>query len=393
MAEHGSLSTIARRAVDEDGIPAVQTCVLHDGALVHGSAHGALSDGTPVDEQALFDVASVTKAAVTTTLTGVLVGQGALDLDALADHYLGAPAPAVTVRSLLAHGSGLPPWAPLFASADFPEGAGALRCLDTSTRHTRFAEARAHVIGAALRTAPDHSPGHRVYSDLGFITLGAIVERVGGARLDALFDEHVLEALELEGPRFFDLAEGVDSAQRIAPTGLTRPREPAPGQEALYTVPEQPVAERPGEVDDDNAWAMGGVAGHAGLFATAAQLARIGQGWLEEVHGANALGAGDALREFARPDTATRGLERGLGFDRPTGEGSSVGPDFGRAGPLGAIGHLGFTGCALWVDLDRRLVAALVSNRVRPGRAHVGAIRSLRPAFFHAASRAFSGLG
>lgn len=390
MAELPELLSLLDRAVDEDGIPAAQACVLHRGAWVHRSSHGALSDGEPVRESTLFDLASVTKAAVTTTLAAVLVARGALDLEALAPRYLGSPAPAVSVRSLLAHGSGLPPWAPLFASAAFPEGAHALRLLPAAVRQARFADARAHVLDAVLRTAPDHTPGRRAYSDLGFITLGAILERVGGARLDALFVEHVLGPLAVEGPRFFDLAEGAPRGSSIVSTGLTRPRAPAPGQEALYSVPSQPAAEHAGEVDDDNAWAMGGVAGHAGLFATATQLARLGQGWLEEVHGADALGAGDVLRDFARPDQETRGVERGLGFDRPTGDTSSVGPAFGRDGALGAIGHLGFTGCALWVDLDRHLVAALVSNRVRPGRQHVAAIRSLRPAFFHAVSCAIS---
>ena len=386
MAELEALTALLDAAV-EGGIPAAQSCVLRAGRIAHRSAHGSRGSGQAVNLESLFDVASVTKAAATTTLAAVFVSRGMLDLDALVPDYLGLPAPAVSVRSLLAHGSGFPPWAPLFASADFPEGAHRVRRLEVALRTTRFSRARAHIIDAVLRTPPEHTPGRRAYSDLGFITLGAVLEKVGGARLDELFEAAVLAPLGLEGPRFFDLSDDLPSGPEIIPTGVTRPREPAPGQETLYGVPDQDEAEDPGEVDDDNAWAMGGIAGHAGLFATAGHLARIGRAWLEEIHGAERLGAGDALRLFARPDTTTSGAERGLGFDRPTGPQSTAGPSFGRTGPLGAIGHLGFTGCALWVDLDREIVAALVTNRVRPGRAHVSGIRALRPAFFETAWR------
>jgi serine-type D-Ala-D-Ala carboxypeptidase len=171
------------------------------------------------------------------------------------------------------------------------------------------------------------------------------------------------------------------AAERFAPTGDTRPRAPAPGQEGRFAVPPQPRRRDPGQVDDDNAYALGGAAGHAGLFSTARDLARLGQGLLEELDGAGRLGAAATLAAFVRESPCAAGARRGLGFDLPAPTGSAVGERFGRAGPRGAIGHLGFTGCSLWVDLDRRISAALVTNRVYHGRGDAEGIRRLRPAF------------
>jgi CubicO group peptidase (beta-lactamase class C family) len=105
------------------------------------------------------------------------------------------------------------------------------------------------------------------------------------------------------------------------------------------------------------------------------------------IDGDDRLGIGEALRAFVAIDPAD-GPRRSLGFDRPAPEGSSAGSLLGQAGPRGAIGHLGFTGCSLWIDLDRRLSVALLTNRTYPGRQHVEAIRALRPAFHDRLCRA-----
>jgi CubicO group peptidase (beta-lactamase class C family) len=237
--------------------------------------------------------------------------------------------------------------------------------------------------------------GKRVYSDLGFIQLGLLVSEVTGSTLDRFCKKEIFEPMGLTGTGFFDLAsshrEPFEQGRRILPTGQTRPREPAPGQEALYKVPEQEPLLDPGQVDDDNAWAMGGVAGHAGLFSTAEDLAGFGWALQEELGGADLLGSGETFREFAAPDLSTRGARRGLGFDMPADEGSLSGSLLGQEGPLGAIGHLGFTGCSLWLDRDRRLVVALVTNRVFPSRANVDGIRIFRPEFHDAVVRICGG--
>ena len=229
-------------------------------------------------------------------------------------------------------------------------------------------------------------PGRRVYSDLGFLALGALLEAVTRQRLDRFCDGH----LHRGGARelgFVDLREGTGwlADRHVLPTGRTRPRAPAPGQERLDAVPDQRPRPDAGRVDDDNAYAMGGIAGHAGVFGTARGVARFGMALLDELAGEARLGIGpDALRAFTAIDAAALGPPRALGFDVPTGPASTAG-GLGD-GPRGAIGHLGFTGCSLWLDLDRRLSVALLTNRTLEGRDRVDGIRALRPAV-HAAIR------
>jgi CubicO group peptidase (beta-lactamase class C family) len=141
-----------------------------------------------------------------------------------------------------------------------------------------------------------------------------------------------------------------------------------------------------GAVNDDNAWAMGGVAGHAGLFSTAEEVAALGQAWLDALDGRPSVIPADAARTFARHD-ATPGSDRALGWDTP-GAQSSLGDRLGR-GPRGAIGHLGYTGASLWIDLDRGLVCALLTNHTHPsGVAQRERIRGFRRRFHDAVARA-----
>ncbi|HVG61436.1 MAG TPA: serine hydrolase, partial [Hyalangium sp.] len=154
---------------------------------------------------------------------------------------------------------------------------------------------------------------------------------------------------------------------------------PAPGQEQMWG--ELPTrASPPGEVDDDNAWVMDGVSGHAGLFGTAVDVARFGQAVLEGCAGSPALAPGPLWHRLLATDPLVPGSTRSMGFDSPSAEGSSAGHFIGNA-PPGAVGHLGFTGTSLWVDLRRSLVVALVTNRVAHGRKELR-IRDFRP-FFH----------
>jgi CubicO group peptidase (beta-lactamase class C family) len=383
------LAALLDRAVAERVAPAVQACVIRDGAVVHASAHGALEDGTPVDAACRFDVASVSKL-VPTALAAVLVERGELDLDAPVRRWLPAftGKDAVTPRHLLAHTSGLPAWLTLFDRCVRDPVAGALfppAGLAGARRTAAVARSRELVLEGAMGAVLAGRTGDRVYSDVGFITLGRLVEELGGASLAELARRWLLAPLGLARTGYVDLAApdlaARLAAERFAPTGDTRPRAPAPGQEGRFAVPPQVPARDPGQVDDDNAYALGGIAGHAGLFSTADDLARLGQGLLEEVDGAGRLGAGATLLAFTRPSPCLAGPARGLGFDLPAPSGSAAGERFGRAGPRGAVGHLGFTGCSLWLDLDRRISAALVTNRVFFGRENVEGIRRLRPAF------------
>lgn len=337
--------------VAEGVFPIARAEVFHRGKHV-------ISEGNAPSE-IHFDLASVTKVMSTTAICLDLIRHRALSL--------GTPVGGVTVEDLLFHRSGLPPFLPFFAEAlaTWPE-----LHRESCPKETRAA-ARAHVVAAATST-PRSARKAVAYSDLGFIVLGEQLAKAGGAPLDQLFQERVAKPLGLSAT-YRRLSEPPPAPVYVAPTGATRPREPAPGQEGMWDLPTMPT--RPAEVDDDNAWAMDGVSGHAGVFGTALDVATFGQAVLEGRFAPPLLAWG--------PDRSTPDSTRALGFDTPSAEGASCGQRFGKAGPNGAIGHLGFTGISLWVDLDRELVVALCTNRVALGRANVK-IREYRPRFHDA---------
>ena len=363
-----SVEALLARGVAERVFPTARAEVWHRGARV-------FAGGTPepAGRPFQFDVASLTKVLVTTPVAMQLAAAGAFKLEATVRSVLpAAVAPEVTFEDLLFHRSGLPGWKPLFAEVmraqpelftpDAPEAARQ--------------SARTALVSAALKL---RSTGWRCeraeYSDIGFLLLGAALEKATGAELPELFTRLVTTPLQLThpgAPAFHPLARrSAWSPDDSPPTGTTRPRPPAPGQEGSFTLEERPSA--PGEVDDDNAWAMNGVAPHAGLFASAGDVAAIGQailaGWIRPERGWG-------------PDAQTPESSRTLGFDTPFSEAPSCGKRFGR-GEKGGIGHTGFTGCSLWIDFTRELVVVLLTNRVALGRAN-RAIISFRPVFHDA---------
>ncbi|MBS2027930.1 MAG: serine hydrolase [Deltaproteobacteria bacterium] len=341
----------------------------------------------------LYDLASLTKVLATTTLTAVLAGEGKLQLDELVRKQLPAFARGgkarITVRDLLAHRSGLPAWKPYFKLAQ--DDAGAAPLFAGSRSPNAVQRARTLVSTAALEELPEREPGQAaIYSDVGFIILGLLLEQAGGASLDALAHEKVFRPLGLKTLHFRPLdARKLPAFDAIAATGLRRPREPAAGQEGLFTPGEVGEA-RPGQVDDDNAFALGGVAGHAGLFGAAQDVARLGALILEELDGAGRLAPQAVWTELATRDGTTPGSTRALGFDTPSLEGSSAGSKLGR-GPRGALGHTGFTGTSLWLDRDRQLAVALLTNRVHPDRSRTGIV-AFRPRFHDAVADAVDAL-
>jgi CubicO group peptidase (beta-lactamase class C family) len=336
---------LLRRGVAENVFPLARLEVFHRGQHV-------LSEG-PAGPETLFDLASVTKVMSTTAL---VLDQG-LPLDAPVHRFLPNVRVEATLDDLLFHRSGLPAFLPFFDAVlrELPE-------LFEGPQPQLRAHVREAVLARVAATEPSTRIGQQaVYSDLGFILLGAVLEAASGTALDALFTERIAKPLGLTAG-YRRLSAGLPLPRTVAITGSTRPREPAPGQEGMWSVPSRPT--QFAQVDDDNAWCLDGVSGHAGLFGTALDVARFGQ---------SVLTSG---RRWSRDGTP--GSTRARGFDTPSDEGASCGPRFGRQGPLGAIGHLGFTGTSLWIDLDRELVVALLTNRVALGRANLR-IRDFRP--------------
>jgi len=300
-----------------------------------------------VDEDSLYDVASLTKPVVTTTAAMLLAQQGNLDLDSPVEHYLPEFAAAaksdpnpnwrarVTVRMLLLHDSGLPDHRDFYKEA---KGRDAIW---------------SRVIAEPL-VCP---PGTRIqYSDLGFILLGGIIERLTGESLDAFAKEAIFSALGMSRSLFNPPRR---LREDIAPTE----------QDTIYR--KRMVW---GEVHDENAWAMGGVAGHAGLFSTAPDIAAFAQMILNGgIYEHDRLLSRAIIQQFTTR-VVIGGSACALGWDVPSEPSSS-----GRYFSAKSFGHLGFTGTSLWIDPERQLFVILLTNRIHPTRANEK-IRQVRPA-------------
>ena len=323
-------------SVPQGVAPAWDAIVLRNGEVIHASRGGGpagapVGSGTPGGPPLLFDVASLTKVMATGTLAALLVKEGRIGLDAPAADWLprfrGGGKERVTVRQLLAHASGLPWWRPWFerAMAD-PLAAQAFLPPAERPRDLAAAFARGReLVEEALWEEPlEAPPGTRaLYGDPGFVALGLLVEAAGGAPLDRLFADRVAAPMGLHDTFF------VGPGRLLAGTGPCAGRRFAPTERCAHR---HEVNE--GTVNDDNAWAMGGVAGHAGLFSTAGNVARLGQEWLNAMEGRGRILDGAVAREFARRD-ATPGSERALAWDTPSA-GSSLGRGSG-ADPLARL--------------------------------------------------------
>jgi len=365
-----TLQRLLDEGVEKEVFPSAQAVVLRAGRILFEGLAGEADPETP------FDLASVTKVIATTTLVMDLWSRGTLTPEMPLNRFEAESPVALagaTVADLLYHRAGLPGFIPLFerplrASPELVTYGG------SPERRRRVAR---EVMEQAWRTPLLYPRGSKaLYSDLGFILLGELICRVSGVPLDSLFEERIAAPLGLRCS-FHRLSCLPADARTAAPTGFSRPREPAPGQEGLW-APFEPVPSGRGEVDDDNAFALDGVAGHAGLFGTATAVARYGQAVLEELKGAGRWAPPELWAHALRCDGKTPGSSRAMGFDTPTLP-SSAGEIFGNR-PPGAVGHLGFTGTSLWIDLGRELVVALCTNRTARGRAD-GRIREFRPRF------------
>jgi CubicO group peptidase (beta-lactamase class C family) len=365
-------------AVPPGVAPAWDAAVYRDGVALHAACGGEASGGAT-----LFDVASLTKVVATGTLAALFVKEGRIGLDAPVVGWLpmfrDGGKEDVTVRQLLAHSSGLPWWRPWFERAASDPVAGQAFLPPGLRPHDlrdAFARGRVLVEEALWEEPLEARPGTRaLYGDPAFLALGFLLEQAGGAPLDRLFSDRVAGPLGLSdtffvGPGRIEVGLAPCAGRRYAPTERCAHRAEV----------------NRGVVNDDNAWAIGGVAGHAGLFSTAIDVARLGQEWLDALAGNGRILDPAVAAEFARRD-ATPGSERALAWDTPSPRGSSIGSRLGR-GPLGAIGHLGYTGCTLWIDRDRGLSCALLTNHVHPDGRRPAEILALRQAFHDAVAEA-----
>ena len=320
---------VVTRGIQAGGYPGAAVVVGRKGAAVWERGFGRLSwtkDSPQVTPtQTIFDLASLTKVVGTTTALMILFDEGKVGLDDPVSKFIpqfsGGEKDFVTIRHLLEHRSGLPAGRDLWRLARTPE------------------EARAAVIETPLA----YHPGQYVeYSDLGPDILGFVVEAVSGQRLDQFLAQRVWGPLGMTDT-FFRPADSLFS--RIAPTELNPPRG-------------YPLR---GEVHDENAFALGGIAGHAGLFSTAEDLAVFAQMML---NGGQYNGTRIVADSTVALFTTRAARTRALGWDTCGGDGSC-----GTYLSERAYGHTGFTGTSLWIDPDRDMFVILLTNRVHAARA------------------------
>jgi len=336
-----------------------------------GCAFGVLSGGTVVLQDALgrftydeaadsvtpetaFDIASITKVVATTAAAMLLYQRGVLELDTLLGELLpgfvvgrspGEFARHVKIRHLLSHNSGLPGYIELFRTSPTPDA----------------------LYRACLQLPLEAEPGARAeYSDPGFILLGKALEVLTRTPLDSFVDDEIVRPLGLSSTAF-------------NPPNRARPFIPPTEDDTTFRH-----RSIQGEVQDENAWVLKGVAGHAGLFSNVPDLLRFSH----EILGASLVGSADptiftreSVQVFAERQ-GPPGSSRALGWDAPSAD-SSAGNLFSSH----SIGHLGFSGCSLWIDLDASIVAVLLTNRTWPDR-QSQLIRQVRPAYHNAVRNA-----
>ena len=328
-ARLATIDRVIERGIKAGGYPGAAVVVGRRGATVWEKGFGRIGwtseAASVVAERTIYDLASLTKVVGTTTAVMILFDEGKLQLDDRISRFIpefsGGGKENVTLRMLLEHRSGLPAGRDLWRIAHTPE------------------EARAAVISTPLSAAPGQ---YYEYSDLGADVLGFAVEAITGEPLDVFLQRRVFTPLGMMDTHF---RPDASLRGRIAPTELTPPRG-------------YPLR---GEVHDENAYALGGVAGHAGLFSTVSDLSLFAQMLLNggSYNGLRIV-ADSTVQLFTRRATGTRAL----GWDTCAGS-SGCGKYFAST----AYGHTGYTGTSLWIDPERDMFVILLTNRVHAAKA------------------------
>lgn len=332
-----SVPGIIRKALDDNMFTGAALILVTKGYTVLEEYFGSIgiSEERQVDGHTLFDLASLTKVLATTPCWMKLLESNPEALDSPIGRWferIPHDKTSITPRMLLAHSSGLPAWRPYYL---FDRG---LEHRDFVTKQI-LNENLAYPIGAAS-----------LYSDLGFIILAHILEKQISKSLDEVCRQLVYGCLDLSGELLFNPS---DSYRETAQTR---------------------AGDIPGKVNDLNARALGGVAGHAGLFGTAQGVARLAWEYVKSLNHANSFFDQVMMKTFVTPCLYVPDSSRALGFDTKSAVGSSCGSLFGAS----SFGHTGFTGTSVWVDPEYELVAVFLTNRVVMGESDLR-IKVLRP--------------
>lgn len=351
--------SVLEDAIRSRAFPGCAFGVLHRGEVVLLDALGKFTydqSSPAVKPTTVYDIASLTKVVCTTAVAMLLYQQQRLDLDVpvgdlLPGFVIGQQDEArkhrVTLRMLLAHSSGLPGYVRLFETATTPRA----------------------LLRACLELPLEAAPGARAeYSDMGFILLGKALEVLIGESLNSFSGREVFAPLGLEVTRF-------------CPPQDWRPSIPPTEEDTTFRF-----RILQGEVQDEHCFLLKGCAGHAGLFSSVPDLLKFAQNLVDPLHtnGTSTesfLFQPETIRLFATPQPPS-GSSRALGWDTPSAPSSS-----GEYFSSSSIGHLGYSGTSLWIDLERSIAVVLLTNRTWPDRQN-GQIRQVRPAFHDAVMKA-----
>jgi CubicO group peptidase (beta-lactamase class C family) len=336
---------VLRTAIDQQAFPAASVAVTYRGSLVCSKAFGRFTyapESSAATPETVFDLASLTKVIATTSMAIILYERGLLDLDmplasVVPEFRPGDPRrEEVTFRMLLAHSSGLPAYEKLFMRSKTKDA----------------------LLTAALATPLVRDPGTQAeYSDIGFIILGFGLERIAEDSLDHFCQHEIFGLLGMSQTAF-------------NPPANWRPRTAPTADDRTFR---QRIIQ--GEVQDENASVLGGIAGHAGLFSTAQDTAIFANAMLA---GGGPLFRPETLSLFTRRESSPPGTSRALGWDTPSSPSQS-----GKYFSANSFGHLGYTGTSLWIDPERQLSISLLTNRTWPDCSNQ-AIKQIRPAFHDA---------
>lgn len=353
-----------QEAITKGAFPGAVVLVGKGEEVVLEQAYGFRSlvpEKSPMQLETIFDLASLTKPLATTPAIMILVREKKIRLDDRVTRFFpnfGVFGKThVTFRHLLAHCSGLPAWKAYYEEIIKGEREGKINFV-ASRGAKNYVYQQIHREKLASPTATQ-----TLYSDLGFIFLGEVIEEINASTLDRYCQDRLFKPMGLRSTAFIDLTQL--RTGRLQPVqAMIAPTENCPWRKRILC----------GEVHDDNAYAMGGVAGHAGLFSSARDVHRMLVRFRRCLWGADSLLPASLAREFLTRDHTVPDSTYALGWDTPSRENSSSGSLFSPS----SVGHLGFTGTSIWWDLEKDCHVILLTNRIHPSRSNEK-IKEFRP--------------
>jgi len=377
------VSELLSKGVDDEVFPGAVLLVGHRGKVLFFESVGKnclpeFGEPTSMSKDTVFDIASLTQPVITAMVMARLVDENKFKLEERVSRFIPSfgvhGKSEIKVKNLLDHSSGLPHWLPIFEE---------LVELNTSSRFGIIgsAAAKEHTYNVLHRLNPKNKTAKaQLFSDLGYIILGEVIERATGALLNKAAYKSIFQPLEIKSTSFIDLSL-IRRGTLQAVSDIIAPTELCPWRKRMIW----------GEVHDDNAWAMGGISGHGGCFSTALDLHTIVSHLLSGFYGESEFLSKKVVREFLYPwihseidqssfdseiisNAALAEHRWRYGWE---GVNEDNGMDQAGLSPF-AVGHSGFTGCSVWLEPKAGIDIILLSNRIHPSRNNKK-IKSFRP--------------